>query len=155
MRKEKDMNLVNIYIKIHNKQVLTMDDLAYLAKYNPECFQKTCDNLIYNVPEAKKLIKSPEETSPQETDRNSTSESERARFEAIAADWVQDKEKILRFFENMRKLEASEANSLQNINLNQVKELMGNLFMESLFPHNGMQGYFDVREEDSTFNVRV
>lgn len=155
MREEKDMNLVNIYIKIHNKQVLTMDDLAYLAKYNPECFQKTCDNLIYKVPEAKKLVKSPEEAPPQETNRNSISEAERAHFDAMVGDWAQDRGKILRFFENMRKLEASEANNLQNINLNQVKELMGNLFMESLFPHNGMQGYFDVREEDSTFNVRV
>ena len=155
MRREKDMNLVNIYIKIHNKQVLTMDDLAYLAKYNPECFQKTCDNLIYKVPEAKKLVKSPEGASPPETKQNSAPAFEGAHFDAMAGDQFQDREKILQFFKNMRKLEASEADHLQNINLDQVKDLMGNLFMENLFPHNGMQGYFDVHKEDSTFNVRV
>lgn len=155
MRKEKDMNLVNIYIKIHNKQVLTMDDLAYLAKYNPECFKKTCDNLIYKVPEAKKLVKSPQEAPPPETKQNSVPEPVGAHFDAMAGDQLQDRRTILQFLENMRKIEASEANSLQNINLDQVKDLMGNLFMENLFPHNGMQGYFDVHEKDSTFNVRV
>ena len=34
---EKDTHLVNIYLKIHNKKTLTMDDLAYLAQYAPEC----------------------------------------------------------------------------------------------------------------------
>ena len=28
---------MNIYLKIHNKQSLTVDDLRYLAKYSPEC----------------------------------------------------------------------------------------------------------------------
>ena len=41
-----------------------MDDLAFLAKYDPECFEKTCHNLAYNVPEAKALIhEKPEEKS--------------------------------------------------------------------------------------------
>ena len=35
----KDTHLVNIYLKIHNKQTLTMDDLRYLAQYSPECFE--------------------------------------------------------------------------------------------------------------------
>ena len=47
----KDTRLVNIYLKIHHKQPLTMDDLAYLAEYAPECFEKTCKNVVYNIPE--------------------------------------------------------------------------------------------------------
>ena len=46
----KDTRLVNIYLKIHHKQPLTMDDLAYLAEYAPECFEKTCKNVVYNIP---------------------------------------------------------------------------------------------------------
>ena len=49
----KDTRLVNIYIKIHNKRDLTIEDLNYLAKYDPECFEKTCKNVVYNVPDAK------------------------------------------------------------------------------------------------------
>ena len=60
----KNVRLANIYIKIYNKCPLTMDDLAFLAKYDPECFEKTCHNLAYNVPEAKALIhEKPEEKS--------------------------------------------------------------------------------------------
>ena len=46
---EKDTHLVNIYLKIHNKRSLTIDDLRYLAKYDPECFEKTCKNVVYNI----------------------------------------------------------------------------------------------------------
>lgn len=56
----KDTHLVNIYLKIHNKKTLTMDDLAYLAEYAPECFEKTCKNVVYNIPEAKPVME-PEE----------------------------------------------------------------------------------------------
>ena len=56
----KDMRLVNIYLKIHNKKVITMDDLAYLAKYAPECFEKTCQNVVYNLPESKPVMETKE-----------------------------------------------------------------------------------------------
>ena len=52
----KDTRLVNIYLKIHHKQPLTMDDLAYLAEYAPECFEKTCKNVVYNIPETKPIM---------------------------------------------------------------------------------------------------
>ena len=42
--------LINIYIKIHNKKNITMDDLRYLAQYDPECFRKTFANVVYNIP---------------------------------------------------------------------------------------------------------
>ena len=53
---EKNVRLADIYVKIYNKQPLFMEDLAFLAKYDKECFEKTCRNLIYNIPEAKELL---------------------------------------------------------------------------------------------------
>ena len=52
----KDTRLVNIYIKIHNNRTLTMDDLKYLSKYDPECFEKTCKNIVYKIPETKEIL---------------------------------------------------------------------------------------------------
>ncbi len=157
MKKGKDIKLVNIYIKIHNKQVLTMDDLAYLAKYNPECFKKTCDNLIYKIPETKTLVKPPEETSEPEKKQDTAAEARRNPFEMTAGEKLQHERMIRQFFESLKKIESREANALQNVDVTQVKELVGSLFMENLFPHDGMQGYFDVHKEEaaSTFNVRV
>ncbi len=156
MRKEKDLKLVNIYIKIHNKKVLTMDDLAYLAKYNPECFTKTCDNLIYKIPETKTLVKSPEETSVPEKKQDNAVEPARNPFEMTVEEKLQNEQMIRQFLESLKKIESSEVRPVQNVNITQVKELVGNLFMENLFPHNGLQGYLDVHEEPSSaFNVRV
>ena len=62
----KDMHLVNIYLKIHNKQCLTMDDLRYLAEYSPECFEKTCKNVVYNMPETRPIME-PEKTVSEKT----------------------------------------------------------------------------------------
>ncbi len=157
MRKEKDMRLVNIYIKIHNKKPLLMDDLAYLAKYNPECFKKTCDNLIYNIPEAKSLVDIPDDAvepvqnqdTPEETGRNlfQISEAEKAQIERI----------ITQFFENLKNMESSEVDVIQSVDVTQVKNLIGNLYMEKMFPHSGMPEYFDIhkQEPESTFNARA
>ncbi len=157
MKKGKDMKLVNIYIKIHNKQVLTMDDLAYLAKYNPECFKKTCDNLIYKIPETKALVKSPDKAPAPEKKQNNAPASTRNPFEATAEEKARNERMIMQFLKSLKEIESSKINNLQSVDVTQVKELVGNLFMENLFPHDGMQGYFDVHNEDSTstFNVRV
>ena len=53
---DKNNRLINIYIKIHNKRTITMEDLQYLAKYDPECFRKTCANVVYNMPETKAVM---------------------------------------------------------------------------------------------------
>ena len=53
---EKNIRLADIYIKIYNKRPLTLEDLTFLAKYDRECFEKTCQNLFYNIPEAKELL---------------------------------------------------------------------------------------------------
>ncbi len=70
----KDTRLINIYLKIHHKRTLTMDDLGYLAAYDPECFEKTCKNVIYKVPEIKSIME-PEAAAPQKE------ESEQESFE--------------------------------------------------------------------------
>ena len=61
----KDTRLVNIYIKIHNKRTLTMEDLKYLSKYDPECFEKTCRNIVYKIPETKEILQ-PETQEPKQ-----------------------------------------------------------------------------------------
>lgn len=53
---EKNAKLASIYVKIYNKRTLTIDDLTFLAKYDPECFAKTCENLIYKIPETRELM---------------------------------------------------------------------------------------------------
>ena len=62
---EKDTRLVNIYIKIHNKHTLTVEDLKYLAKYDPECFEKTCKNLVYRLPETREILQPEKEEQQQ------------------------------------------------------------------------------------------
>ena len=58
---EKKMKLINIYLKIHQKRDLTWEELEYLAHFDPECFEKTCKNVVYNLPQAKPVILPKEE----------------------------------------------------------------------------------------------
>ena len=53
---DKNVRLADIYIKIYNKRPLTLEDLTFLAKFDRECFEKTCQNLFYNLPEAKEFL---------------------------------------------------------------------------------------------------
>lgn len=129
----KDTRLVNIYLKIHNKRTLTMNDLAYLAEFDPECFAKTCKNVIYNIPEAKPIMESP------------VPESQCDEPKPEPSDW-QSIEKIL---ERLKRLEM---NDLPNINIDgeEVKNLLGNLYMELLFPHNDEYGFMDMADNRNT-----
>ena len=43
---DKKTRLINIYLKIHQKRDLSWNDLEYLALYDPECFEKTCKNVV-------------------------------------------------------------------------------------------------------------
>lgn len=116
---EKDTRLINIYLKIHNKKTLTMDDLGYLAEYDPECFEKTCKNVVYNIPEMKSIIEPPvsedlsEETKPEPFDRQN----------------------IDILLDNLKRLEINDF-PIPDIDTDKVKELLGSLYMELLFPHN-------------------
>lgn len=48
MKKEK--RLKNLYIRIHKRYPLTLNDLLFLADYDMECFVKTYRNLILDAP---------------------------------------------------------------------------------------------------------
>lgn len=136
----KDTHLVNIYLKIHNKKVLTMDDLRYLAEYDPECFVKTCKNVVYNIPEAKPIMELPpaevlkEDQEPEFTDR-------------------QGIEKIL---ERLRRLEKNDFPEI-SVDDETVKSLLGNLYMEMLFPHNDKHSFMNMAgsENASLFDRKV
>lgn len=125
----KDTRLVNIYLKIHNKKVLTMDDLGYLAEYDPECFTKTCKNVIYNIPEAKPIM---ETTAPK-------AQSDEAKQEA--PDW----KGIENVLEKLKRLEKNEFPDI-NVDDEKVKSLLGSLYMELLFPHNDKYTFMDMAD---------
>ncbi len=136
----KDTRLINIYLKIYHKKVLTMDDLGYLAKYDPECFEKTCKNVVYNVPKVKPIME-------PEKGKAVKSEPVPARSE-----W-QTIEKVLY---NLKRLEANDY-PVADIDADQVKNLLGNLYMELLFPHNDQYAFVDAGEygEPSVFDKRA
>ncbi len=192
---EKDTRLINIYLKIHHKRALTIDDLNYLAQYDPECFKKTCKNVVYNIPETKPIMipdalkpaqrkgqdpgrgssqvdgRNPKQGSLQrgktnqgiglpegdeanqvtgslrkdETDSGLTSTPE-------SSDW-QDIEKVL---ENLRHLEMHDF-PVADIDADRVKDLLGNLYMELLFPHNDDYPFMNMMDQlnEPTFDKRA
>ncbi|GFH94738.1 hypothetical protein IMSAGC003_01270 [Lachnospiraceae bacterium] len=125
----KDTRLINIYLKIHHKRTLTMDDLGYLAAYDPECFEKTCKNVIYKVPEIKSIME-PEAAAPQKE------ESEQESFE-----W----QSIETLLKNLQRLEINDF-PVENMDADKVKSLLGNLYMELLFPHNDQYTFVNMAD---------
>ena len=141
----KDARLVNIYIKIHNKHTLTMEDLRYLSKYDPECFEKTCKNIVYKIPEAKEILE-PQAEEP----------SQPAEPVPIFEKAPTDKQRIEAALSNLRAMELKEL-PVEEVKVDEVKELLGSLYMELLFPHNDRERFFSIedREELSVFNKKV
>ncbi len=158
----KNVRLANIYIKIYNKRPLTMEDLAFLAKYDPECFEKTCHNLVYNVPETKELMKqrtaeTQADTSEQNGALKSDEKQERPMFEAETMEKeAESTDRIEALLENLKDMEGGQFD-LQKLNADSVKHLLGNLYMELLFPHNDKERTFEMGsgEEYSTFNKKA
>ncbi len=136
----KDTHLINIYLKIHNKKTLTMDDLAYLAKYSPECFEKTCQNVVYNKPEAKPIMKP---SLPAVIKQEKKAEEYNV-------------ESIQKVLENLRKLETADF-PVANVEADDVKNLLGNLYMELMFPHNDKEVFMNMAggENVSLFDKRA
>ncbi|MDD6628559.1 MAG: hypothetical protein PUF03_09960 [Lachnospiraceae bacterium] len=132
----KDTHLVNIYLKIHNKKPLTMDDLRYLAEYAPECFEKTCKNVVYNVPESKPVME-PDVPNPRE---------EKTEVEATSVTPPQPG--IDQVLENLKRLEADDF-PVVDIDPDKLKNLLGNLYMEMLFPHNERDTFMDMMGMDN------
>lgn len=160
----KNVRLADIYIKIHNKKPLTMDDLIFLSKYDRECFEKTCKNLIYNVPETEKLMQSdllPEtekrtEEPIKEKIKETTETSESAELMAVEKDRMSESDKIEVLLKNLSKMEQEEF-AVQQISAESVKNLLGSLYMEMLFPHNDRNRYFEMEYEEggSKFNKKA
>ena len=117
----KDIHLINIYLKIHNKRALTMDDLQYLASHSPECFEKTCKNVVYNIPETKTIMEPEPIEEPLVQEEKQPELSERSKIEKI--------------LDNIKSLESDDL-PVQKVNASDVKNLLGTLYMEMLFPHN-------------------
>ena len=149
----KDMHLINIYLKIHNKQNLTMDDLRYLAEYSPECFEKTCKNVVYNMPETKPIMEP--EMPPDTSDANASGDAGsaedvnchdyEAESEALEKQERQNIENVLR---NIRSMEIREL-PVTDIDAEKVKNLVGNLYMELLFPHNDKNTFMEMSEPEN------
>lgn len=135
--------LINIYIKIHNKKNITLDDLCYLAQYDPECFRKTCANVVYNIPETKVVMQNAESEQTTKTTME-------------AKELPQEEFDVLAVLDNLKQMDADEA-FYKDIDAKRVKNLLGNLFMELLFPHNDQETfiYEDVGEDDPTFDMKA
>lgn len=136
----KDTHLVNIYLKIHNKQTLTMDDLRYLAQYSPECFEKTCKNVVYNIPETKTIMEATGSEALEVETRPEPAEQ-------------QNIEQIL---ENIKRLETNDF-PVSSVDADEVKSLLGNLYMELLFPHNDKDTFFNMANNGDypSFDKRI
>lgn len=136
---DKNIKLSNLYIKIHNHRCLTLDDLKYLAKYDPECFEKTCHNVVYNIPEAKPVL--------------------RPKFEIVSVERPNKEiqaRKIDLILQNIKSMEIEDVH-IEGLTVERVKELLGELYMESVFPHSEEVTYFELAKEEleGTFNKKV
>ena len=133
---EKKTELINIYLKIHQKRDLTMDDLRYLAYYDRECFEKTCKNVVYNIPQAKPVIL-------QEEERKESP----ILLQKAESKHVDVRLSIDKILDKLKSMEAKQI-PIADFDVDRVKNLLGNLYMELLFPHNDMDSFFSVEEED-------
>lgn len=144
----RDTHLLNIYLKIHNKCPLTMEDLRYLAKYDPDCFEKTCRNVVYNNPATKPIMEPTAKESQIES-------SGTARTEHLSAENLErwDIEQVLA---NIKRLEQN-AFPIVDIEVDKVKNLLGNLYMEMLFPHNDKETFIGMpsNERKSIFDKKI
>ncbi|MCM1047538.1 MAG: hypothetical protein NC433_03845 [Clostridiales bacterium] len=154
----KDTRLINIYLKIHNKKTLTMDDLKYLAEYDPECFEKTCKNVVYNIPEVKPIME------PDILDNSEIGQAlmplwNRHEYKPL---WNEPESRdyewqnISKVLENLKRLEINEL-PIEDIDADRVKNLLGNLYMELLFPHNDKYAFVNMEDEgnSSSFDKRA
>lgn len=147
---EKDTSLINIYLKIHNKKPLTIDDLRYLAEYDPECFEKTCKNVVHNIPEAKPIMEPDTANSfaNEPTSGFSWNEPVTESFEWRSIESILD---------NLKRLEINDI-PVSDVDADKVKNLLGNLYMELLFPHNDKDVFVSMADNGgntSTFDKKA
>lgn len=137
---EKKTRLINIYLKIHQKRDLSWDDLEYLARFDPECFEKTCKNVVYNIPQAKYVILQEEEK-----------EAKKLPLQKIESKRVENRFSVEQALNNLKHMEVKQI-PFADFDIDRVKNLLGNLYMELLFPHNDKDSFFSATEEESGLN---
>lgn len=146
---EKDTRLINIYLKIHHKRTLTMHDLDYLAKYDPECFEKTCKNVVYNIPEVKPIML-PElqehPGTPEFLQDLEIQQGDRSKPESEPEPEIPEWQSIEKVLENIKHLEMQDF-PVADIDADRVKSLLGNLYMELLFPHNDNYPFMNMMDQ--------
>lgn len=166
---EKDTRLINIYLKIHHKRALTIEDLDYLAQYDPECFEKTCKNVVYNIPEAKPIML-PEITEAIKRDRRNRKrellqkDAPKPKEESLQKNEIGSAQKpevpewqnIEKVLDNLKHLEMQDF-PITDVDAEKVKSLLGNLYMELLFPHNDDYPFFVMTDDaqTSTFDKKA
>lgn len=151
-----DTRLVNIYLKIHNKQPLFLDDLRYLAKYDPECFEKTCRNVVYNLPETQGIMEPvlrPAERAEKPVSSPATKESRKEQEEGSHA---KQRSKIEEILANLKRLERDELPNGE-FDAERVKNLLANLYMEQIFPHNDKDTFMETNpaKKSSFFDKKI
>ena len=68
---------------------------------------------------------------------------------------LSDRDRIEILLENLKKMERDEF-GVQEVSVEKVKNLLGNLYMEMLFPHNDRDKYFQFENHDSSiFNEKA
>lgn len=147
---EKDISLINIYLKIHNKKPLTVDDLRYLAEYDPECFEKTCKNVVHNIPEAKPIME------PDSAKSFANEPKPRASWNGSAPESFEWRS-IENILDNLKRLEINDI-LVSDVDADKVKNLLGNLYMELLFPHNDKDAFVNMADNGgntSTFDKKA
>lgn len=144
---KKNVRLADIYVRIYNKRPLTLDDLIFLSKYDRECFEKTYQNVMYHIPEAKEQMHSEEkeEASPKEPPK-----------EEVKEPLPREKPDIHAMLNHIKEMKLEDF-PMTEIKEDSVKDLLGNLYMEMLFPHNDKYRYFQLEDgmETSTFNKKA
>lgn len=133
---DKKTRLLNIYLKVHHKRNLSWDDLEYLSVYDPECFEKTCKNVVYNMPQSKDIILQ-EDKEVEEQPTVLTLEGKKKQYNFS----------IEQALKKLKQLETIQL-PFVDLDVDRVKNLLGNLYMELLFPHNDMDSFFYIPEEE-------
>ena len=140
---EKNMELINVYLKIHQKRDLSIDDLKCLARYDPECFEKTCHNVVYNIPQAKPVL------------LPATVDDKRTKY-AAGNTRKNERRFVDQILEKLKHLEKNEIPPM-DVEIERVKNLLGNLYMELMFPHNDKDTFFapDYEEKGARFDKKA
>lgn len=141
-----------------------MEDLMFLSAYDPECFEKTCRNLVYNVPEAKKLMEpdvsaQKDETVIHDDEKELQGEKQEKTFmcQPMEEDEAHKKSKeIENLLANLKNMEWK-GQVMQDVPVDKVKNLLGSLYMEMMFPHNDRTRSFplDNTVESTLFNKKA